>query len=98
MSALNLIKNNPVIAGGVAVALIAGIWLATRGATQTGRDIGGGAVNLVGGMVGGINDAIGIPRTSDVVSGMLNPDVNPFYDVGTGLGGWVYDITHGGAK
>lgn len=83
---MNLIKGNPMVAGGVAIAAIAGLWLATRGAAGMGRDIGGGAVNLAVGVVSGAGGA--------VVENALDPEVNPFYDVGTSLGGWIFNVTH----
>lgn len=90
MKALNLIKNNPVIAGGVVVAVVAGLWLVTRGAKGMGQDIGGGAVNLIFGTATGAKNA--------VTDNLLDPNVNPFYDAGTSLGGWLFDMTHGAGK
>lgn len=80
--------GNPVIAGGVLLGVAALAWLTLRGAKGMGQDIGGGAVNLVVGVASGAGKA--------VVSNALDPAVNPFYDVGTSLGGWVYNITHKG--
>jgi hypothetical protein len=87
MSAVaNMIKTNPMLAAGATVALVAVVWLTLRGAKGMGADIGGGAVNLAVGVVSGAGNA--------VVDNALDPSVNPFYEVGTGLGGWIYEITH----
>jgi hypothetical protein len=83
---MNLIKNNPVIVGGALIGLGALAWLTLRGAKGMGADIGGGAINLGVGVVSGAARA--------VKDNALDPSVNPFYDVGTGLGGWLFDITH----
>lgn len=86
----DIIKANPVLIAGAVAVGIAALWLLTRGAKQTGKDIGAGAVNLVAGTVAGAKDA--------VVTNALDPSVNPFYDAGTWLGGKVFDITHPGGK
>ncbi|TAJ76099.1 MAG: hypothetical protein EPO42_13245 [Gallionellaceae bacterium] len=86
MNILSVAKNNPMIAGAVVVAAISALWLATRGAKQAGRDIGGGAVNLAVGVATGAKDA--------TVAAALDPAANPLYDTGTALGGWMYDLTH----
>lgn len=78
--------NNPVLVGGVLIGGGLLIWLTMRGAKGMGADIGGGAVNLAVGAVQGAGNA--------VVDNALNPEVNPFYDVGTSLGGWLFDVTH----
>lgn len=88
--ALSLAFANPMVVGGVVLAGVAVLWLVTRGAKQTGKDIGSGAVNLVAGVAGGAANA--------VVDNALDPSVNPFYDVGTSLGGWIFDVTHPGGK
>lgn len=78
--------GNPMIAGGIVLGVGVLAWLTLRGAKGMGQDIGGGAVNLVVGVASGAGKA--------VVTNALDPAVNPFYDVGTSLGGWVYDMTH----
>lgn len=62
-------------------------------ASELGATVGGGAVDLVTGIVGGVNDGLGIPRTSDVV-GWMNSDSNPLQPAGAWLGGTLYDLTH----
>ena len=86
----SLIQNNPVLVGGVLIGGVAMSWLALRGAKGMGKDLGKGAVDLVVGVAGGAGNA--------VVDNALDPALNPFYDVGTSLGGWLFDITHPGLK
>lgn len=81
-----IIEDNPVVAGGVLLVAVAALWLATRGATQTGKDIGGGVVNLTFGAVEGAGGA--------VVNHMGNPDENPLYSTGSWIGTHLYDWTH----
>ena len=81
-----LIKNNPVLIGGVLIVVVAGLWIATRGAKQTGKDIGGGAVDLVFGTVSGAGNA--------VVDNLTNPDTNPLYNIGSSIGTTIFDWTH----
>jgi len=82
----SIIQNNPVLVGGVLIVGVGLAWLAIRGAGGMGKDLGKGAVDFVAGAVGGAGNA--------VVDNALYPEVNPFYDVGTSLGGWIFDITH----
>jgi hypothetical protein len=86
MSIPSIIKNNPVLVGGIVVAGIALAWLALRGAKGMGQDIGGGAVDLAVGIVSGASNS--------VVDNALDPSVNPLYGTGTSLGGWIFDMTH----
>ncbi len=86
MNVPSIVKNNPMLIGGVVVAGIALAWLAVRGAKGMGTDIGGGAVNLAVGVVSGAGSA--------VKDNALDPSVNPFYGVGTSLGGFLFDVTH----
>lgn len=81
-----IIKNNPLLIGGVIVAVIAVLWISTRGAKQTGRDIGGGAVDLVFGTVGGAGGA--------VVDNMNDPHINPLYGFGSSVGETLFNWTH----
>lgn len=83
---MKIIEDNPVLAGGVLLAAIGALWLATRGATQTGKDLGGGAVNLV---FGGVSGA-----TSALVTNANDPNANPLYDFGSWIGGKVYSASH----
>lgn len=89
--------------GGLIAAAVVG-WLVTRALDKLsvpgapgalGAAVGGGAVDLVSGVVGGVNDALGIPRTSDVV-GWANSDSNPLQPAGAWIGGKLYDLTHWG--
>lgn len=54
------------IAGGAVLAAL--VWAATRGAKQTGQDIGGAVVDLADGVVSGgvvaIGERVGIPATN----------------------------------
>lgn len=82
----SMIANNPVLIGGVLIVGIAALWLATRGAKQTGKDIGGGAIDLVFGTVSGAGNA--------VVDNLNDPDTNPLYNVGSIIGTTIFDWTH----
>lgn len=82
----SVITNNPVLIGGVLIVGIAALWIATRGTKQTGRDIGGGAVNLVFGTVSGAGNAV-----SDNLG---DPDTNPLYNLGSSIGTTIFDLTH----
>jgi len=90
MNITDFVKNNPVIVAGVIAATVAGLWLATRGAKQTGIDIGSGAVNLAFGAVGGAASAVN--------DNLLDPAVNPFYDFGSSIGETIFSWTHGEFK
>lgn len=81
-----IVKNNPLLIGGVIVAVIAVLWISTRGAKQTGRDIGGGAVDLVFGTVGGAGGA--------VVDNLNDPSINPLYNFGSSVGETIFNWTH----
>lgn len=82
------------IAGG-ALALAAVVWLMQKGkAEQLGAAAGGAVVGAAMGVVAGVNDALGIPRTADVIDAANNPDINPLQPVGAWLGGTIYDLTH----
>jgi hypothetical protein len=81
-----MVKNNPVLVGGVLIGVGILAWLTLRGAKGMGQDIGGGAVDIAVGVVSGAGNA--------VVDNALDPAVNPFYDFGTSIGGWVYETTH----
>lgn len=82
----SIVSNNPVLVGGVIVAGIAVLWIATRGAKQTGKDIGGGAVNLVFGTASGVGGAL--------YDNLNAPDTNPLYDFGSSVGTTIYDWLH----
>lgn len=64
-------KNNPMLIGGALLIGVALVWIATRGAKEAGKDLGGAAANLIvgtaEGFIGGVNDGLGIPRTSEVI-------------------------------
>lgn len=91
-----LIRNNPVLVGGALVVVVLAVWIGTRGAKNTGRDIGGGAVDFVfgtaEGVLGSVNGAIGIPTTQEVIAAANNPDINPLHGFGEWLGGSVYKV------
>lgn len=93
MSAAAYIAKNPLLIGGAILAAVAVGWISTRGAAQTGRDLGGGAVDLTVGVLAGVNDALGIPRTSDVVD-WANSTSNPLQPAGAWLGDAIYNLTH----
>lgn len=77
------------IGGGVLVALVA-LWLLTRSGSVKGigAAIGGGAVDLITGTVGGVAGA--------VVDTANDPAKNPLQPFGAWLGGAVYGVTHPG--
>lgn len=81
-----IVSNNPVLVGGALIVGVAVLWLATRGAKQTGKDIGGGAVDFVFGTVSGAAGA--------VTDNLNDPEINPLHGMGTWLGGKIYDWTH----
>lgn len=103
-SALKYAESNPLIVGAVLLGAVAVAWIAARGAKGMGQDIGAGVVNAAAGVVSGaadaavgvvagVNDALGIPRTSDVVN-WANSDSNPLQPLGSWLGRTAYDWTH----
>lgn len=74
------------IAGGVALALLAAFVLTRKGvAGSVGAAVGGAAVDLVGGVVRG---------TAEATEQAANSDLNPLKPFGEWLGGTVYDWTH----
>lgn len=81
-----MVKNNPVLVGGVLIGVGLLAWLTLRGAKGMGQDIGGGAVDMAVGVVSGAGNA--------VWDNALDPAVNPFYEIGSSIGGWVYETTH----
>lgn len=89
-----------VFAGAAAVLALA--WMgkktydtiATPGAAlNLGQAVGGSAVDLTMGVIGGVNDGLGIPRTSDVID-WANSSSNPLQPAGAWIGGKLYDLTH----
>lgn len=78
------ISENPLLVVGAIGAVLTIAYIATRGAKQTGLDIGGGAVNLVFGTASGVGGAI--------YSNLDDPKMNPLHGVGTALGGAVFDL------
>lgn len=86
MNIPSIVKNNPVVAIAAVGAVIAVLWLVTRGAKKTGEDIGGGIVNLAFGTASGAGNA--------VVDNFNDPSVNPLHGLGTTIGGKIYDWTH----
>ena len=83
---MKFIEDNPVLVGGLLAVGIAAIWIATRGAKQAGKDIGGGAVNLAWGAGTGAVDAV-VKNANDQAS-------NPLYGFGSWVGGTIYNVTH----
>lgn len=82
----SIISNNPVLVGGALIAGIAILWITTRGAKQTGKDIGGGAVNLVFGTASGVGGAL--------YDNLNAPDTNPLYSFGSSVGETIFNWTH----
>lgn len=80
----SILSNNPVLVGGVLIVGVAALWLSLRGAKGMGKDIGGGAVDMVFGTVAGVTGAVG--------ENLNDPSVNPLHGVGTWVGGTVYDF------
>lgn len=90
------------VAGGlVALALV---WAASKGAKGTGQAIGGGVVDLVGGVLGGAVDALpdGINPTSS--GNVVNGAVSIVGGAATGqdardfsLGAWLFEKLNPGA-
>lgn len=97
MSAAAFITKNPLLIGGAILAAVAVGWISTRGAAQTGRDLGGGAVDLAEGVLVGVlsntTDMLGLPRTGDVVD-WANSTSNPLQPAGAWLGDAIYNLTH----
>lgn len=98
MKALNTIPTVYLLAGGA--ALLAVLYVSARGAGNVGRSVGGGAVDLVTGIVSGAVEALPEPirPTSDqnVIYRGVNAVGGAVSGEGSGwtLGGWIYDITH----
>jgi len=82
----SIISNNPVLVGGVLLLAVAGLWIATRGAEQTGKDLGKGAVDLVFGTAEGV--------ASTLYHKADSPATNPLYDFGSSIGETLFNWTH----
>lgn len=82
----SIIKNNPVLIGGVLIVAVAGLWLATRGAEQTGKDLGKGAVDLVFGTVEGVGGTL-YDKANDAAT-------NPLFAFGESVGETIFNWTH----
>ncbi len=101
-----MIKPLHLYMAGGAVALLGLMLLLKKGTAQNlGNAAGGAVAGAAVGLVAGINDALGIPRTSDVinaaggavdkvVAAANNPDVNPLQPFGSWLGGAIFDVFH----
>lgn len=93
-------RQQMMIGGGIAAAMLAAYVLTRKGVAQgTGQAIGGAAVDLVGGVLRGVNDALpeAVRPTSDQniffrASNLPGQIVTG--DPSWSIGGWVYDITH----
>lgn len=96
-----MIINKQMLMVGGAALLIAAVWALNKGfgfsAKETARNIAEGATDAVVGaglgVVGVVNDTLGIPRTDEVLD-WLNSDSNPLSGVGEAIGGTIYDLTH----
>ena len=77
-------------------------YLITRNGKAIGEAIGGGAVDLVGGVLSGIDGALPEPIRPSSDKNVVYGGVNTIGGAVTGqgsdfrLGVWLYDITHGG--
>lgn len=96
---MKLTADMKLIGGAVVVAGLALWWIARKdNAASIGVSLGGAAVDLAAGtalgVVKGINDALGVPTTSQVIAAANDPNVNPLQPFGAWLGGKVYDWTH----
>lgn len=98
MNALKAIPAPVLIAGGGAALVL--LYLKVNGAGNVGEQIGGGAVDLVGGVIRGAVNALPeeIRPTSDkniayrgvnAIGGAISGEGSAWT-----LGGWIYDITH----
>lgn len=90
-----------VLGGGLVLGAL--LWFTLKGAKGAGRSLGGGAVDFVGGLLSGANDALPeeIRPTSD--QNLAYRSVNAVGGTLTGqsdfsLGSWVYDFTHPNEK
>lgn len=82
----SIVSNNPVLVGGVLIVGVAALWIATRGAKQTGKDIGGGAVDLIFGTAAGAGGAL--------YHNLAAPDTNPLFSFGESVGETIFNWTH----
>ncbi len=98
VKALESIPGPVLVVGGAAALVL--LYLKANGAGNVGQQIGGGAVDLVGGVVRGVVEALPeeIRPTSD--QNLIYRGVNAVGGAVSGegsawtLGGWIYDITH----
>lgn len=90
---------------GLGALIVAGVvgWIVTKimdkatapgAAGAAGVAVGSAAVDLTMGVIAGVNDTLGIPRTTDVLNAANNPDLNPLQPFGAWLGGTIYDVIH----
>lgn len=96
--------NQPMMIGlGALVAAAVVGWVITKimdKATQPGAAgaagvaVGSAVVDATMGVVAGVNDTLGIPRTSDVINAANDPSINPLQPFGAWLGGTIYDVIH----
>lgn len=92
----------PYVAG-AAVFVGVLLWLSWKGANGAGRSLGGGAVDFVGGILSGANDALPEPFRPTSDQNLAYKGVNAVGGTLTGqkefsLGSWVYDFTHPNEK
>lgn len=86
------------IGGGVVLAALALFWLTRKGmASNVGDALGGAAVDLVTGTIGGV--AHGVLDVGNAgVAAANDPSINPLQPVGSWLGTTIYDYTHSQAQ
>jgi len=91
------------VVGVVALGAAVWLWFAIKGANGAGRSLGGGAVDFVGGILSGANDALPEPFRPTSDQNLAYKGVNAVGGTLTGqkefsLGSWVYDFTHPNEK
>ena len=84
---MKITTDMKLIGGAVVLVGIAAWWFTRKGsAASVGNAIGGAAVDLITGTIGGV--ATGVATAAN------DPSINPLQPVGVWLGGTVYDLTH----
>lgn len=82
------------IGGGVVLAALALFWITRKGtASNVGNAIGGAAVDLVTGTIGGVAHGV-MDAGSQAAASANDPSINPLQPFGAWLGSSVYDVTH----
>lgn len=92
--------------GGLVAAAVVG-WMVTKAldkitqpgaAKNAGTAAGSAVVDLGLGFVAGVNDTLGIPRTTDVINAANNQNINPLQPAGAWVGTTIFDLTHSKAN